>query len=201
MIIFWKFQPNPSIFEQDIKYKEKDHLIMRLGASLTRNNLWTKFFSQMIFPSWKTLLSSKFWQKMRKILRAVFEKIPKNLMFHHLLLILRKLRFFWKILFKLFLVPYCLLDLCKKSEKSLEQILRKKMLLTNGLTDNTEFIRPFPSGVQFKMIYANYFVSYTFLWNLTAIFNFHRCIMNNGRLLLVEKLQAIVYRIFSDRQI
>ena len=89
----------------------------------------------------------------------------------------------------------------QKIRKILRADSQKKMLLTNGLTDNTEFIRRFPSGVQFKMIYANYFVSYTFLWNLTAIFNFHRCIMNNGRLLLVEKLQAIVYRIFSDRQI
>ena len=28
----------------------------------------------------------------------------------------------------------------------------KKMLLTDGLTDSTEFIGPSPSGVQFKMI-------------------------------------------------
>ena len=52
-------------------------------------------------------------------------------------------------MFKSFLVPNCPLNSCRK-------ILRadsdKKILLTNGLTDNTELIEPFHSGVQFKMI-------------------------------------------------
>ena len=36
--------------------------------------------------------------------------------------------------------------------KILRADLEKKMLIMNGLTDNTEFIAPFPSVVQFKMI-------------------------------------------------
>ena len=35
---------------------------------------------------------------------------------------------------------------------------------------------------------SNYFISYTLLWSLTAIFNFHRWITNTGRWLLVEEL-------------
>ena len=80
----------------------------------------------------------------------------------------------------------------QKIRKILRADSEKKMLLTNGLMDNTEFIGSFPSGLQWKMIYANYFFLYTFLWNLTAIFNFHRCIMNTGRWLFAEELQNIV---------
>ena len=116
-------------------------------------------------------------------------------------MILRKFKFFWNILFKSFSVPYCPLNLCKKIRKIFSADSKKKMLLTNGLTENTEFIGPFPSGVQFKMILRQLvrFV-YTFLRNLTTIFNFHRCIMNTGRWLLVEELQNIVHRIFFDSQ-
>ena len=40
----------------------------------------------------------------------------------------------------------------QKIRKILRADSEKKMLLTNGLTENTEFIGPFPSGVQFKVI-------------------------------------------------
>ena len=40
----------------------------------------------------------------------------------------------------------------RKIRKILGADSEKKMLLTNGLMDNTEFIGPFPSGVKFKMI-------------------------------------------------
>ena len=96
-----------------------------------------------------------------------------------LFLILRRLRIFWNMLFKLFWVPQCPLILSKKSEKALELILRK--------TNNTEFKGPFPCGTNLKWSYVNYFVSCTFLWNPTAIFNFHRRIMNTGSWLLVEE--------------
>ena len=46
--------------------------------------------------------------------------------FDYFSLILRKLRFSGNILFKSSLVPYCPLDLCKKSKKSSEQILTKR---------------------------------------------------------------------------
>ena len=135
MIIFSKFQLNPSIFQQDVKYK--DHLIMSLGASLTWNNFWTNFFfSQTVFTGWKTLLSSTFWQKMRKILRVVFGKIPKYL------------KNFVKVLFSPILSPKFMQNIRKVFRADSE----KKILLTNRLTDNTEFIGPFSLGVPFKMI-------------------------------------------------
>ena len=51
----------------------------------------------------------------------------------------------------------------QKMTRILKADSEKKMLLTNGLTGNTEFIGSFPSEVQLKMIMANYFISYTFL--------------------------------------
>ena len=49
----------------------------------------------------------------------------------------------------------------QKMTKSLKADFEKKMLLTNGITDNTEFIGSFPSGVQFKMIMASCRISFT----------------------------------------
>ena len=124
---------------------------MGLGASLTWNNFRTKFFFfQTVFASWK----ARFYILARngKNPYKRFRENPKNLMLDHFFLILRKLRFFWNILFMSFLVPYCPLNLCKKIRKILRADSEKKMLITNALTDNTEFIGSSPSVVQFKMI-------------------------------------------------
>ena len=83
-------------------------------------------------------------------------------MFDYFSLILRKYRFFWNILFNIF-SPILPPKFMQKMTKNLKADFEKKMLLMNGITDNTEFIGSFPSGVQFKMIMANYFISYTFL--------------------------------------
>ena len=101
----------------------------------------------------------------------------------------KKIEFFGKILFKLIFVLYCPLNSCKKIRKILNADSEKKRLLTNGLTDNTEFT--FSSRSDSKLSYTKDFVLYGFLWNLTAIFNFRRW-------LLVKELQDIFYSIFSD---
>ena len=50
--------------------------------------------------------------------------------------------------------------------------LEKKMLLTNGLTGNTESIAPFPSVVQFKMILRQLLRIVQFSLELNSYFEF-----------------------------
>ena len=66
---------------------------MHIWSEITPERKW---FSQTIFAGWKTLLSSIFYRKIRKILWAIFEEILKNLIFGHFFLILINSRFFEK---------------------------------------------------------------------------------------------------------
>ena len=125
MIFFWKFLLNASIFEQDTKHKEEDHSVMSLATSLTCDNFCTNFFSQTVFAGWKTPKLYILAENEKNPLSRFRENF-KYLMFDYFFLILRTLRFFWNIVFKSFLVPSCPLNLCKKSDKSLEMILRKR---------------------------------------------------------------------------
>ena len=85
------------------------------------------------------------------------------------------------------------------SPKFMQKIRKDRIVnskKTNELSENTESLR----GSNFKWLCTNCFISYTFLWSLTAIFNFDRYIMNTDRWLFMEELQNIVYHIFSDSQ-
>ena len=116
MIIFWKFQLNPFIFEENIKCKEETHSIISLGASLTWNNIWMKRFC-----GWKTLLSCTFWQKMGKILITVFEKIPKKTHFWPFFPDFKKIEIFLKNSVKVISCPI----LSPKFIRNLKKVLRR----------------------------------------------------------------------------
>ena len=86
-------------------------------------------------------------QKTRKILTAVFDKIPKNLICHF-----RKFEIFLENLVKSFFCPMFSPNFMQKIRKTLRTDSEKKMLLMNRLTNNNELIGSFSSWVQFKMI-------------------------------------------------
>ena len=123
VIIFWRFQQKPRVFEQDIKHKEENHSIMSLGASLIWNNFWTKIYFFYFFANrllwaeryYEVLHSGKKWEKSLEPFSKKFQK-PH----------VWPLSPDFKKMLKSLLVPYYHLNLCKKSEKSLEQILRKR---------------------------------------------------------------------------
>ena len=87
---------------------------------------------------------------MRKILRAIFEKIPKNLIFDPFFLIWRNVAFFKDSVGVIF-CPILSPNFMQKIRKNLRVHSQGKLLLTKGLTDNTEFLGPFLSWVMFKM--------------------------------------------------
>ena len=101
MIIFKKFHLNPIIFEQGIKCKEEDHSITSLGVFLTWNRFWTKFIFTNDFRGLEDTIKHHILTENEKKIRAGFGKILKSLIID-LFLILRKLRFFWKIPFIIF---------------------------------------------------------------------------------------------------
>ena len=86
-------------------------------------------------------------QKMRKILTAVFDKIPKNLICHF-----RKFEIFLENLVKSFFGPIFSPNFMLKIRKTLTTDSEKKMLLMNRRTNNNELIGSFSSWVQFEMI-------------------------------------------------
>ena len=83
-----------------------------------------------VFFSWSVSLSSTFWQKMSKIVRVVFEKSRKNLIFDYKIAYKKKLGFFFeKPASSLFIIYQCLTS-CQISEKSLERLTGKTLLRT-----------------------------------------------------------------------
>ena len=83
------------------------------------------FLDVRFFANVFVSISSTFWPKMNKIVRAVFEKKSKNCHFDHIFVL-----FGWSKIFldnpalSLFSVYQCL-TLCQKLERSLEPFLRK----------------------------------------------------------------------------
>ena len=82
------------------------------------------FLKIAIFLKWCAPLSSTIMWKMKKIVRAILEKSPKNTIFQYLIPYNPGLRIFFKNRALSLLYPYGALTSCKKLEKSLEQSLR-----------------------------------------------------------------------------
>lgn len=83
------------------------------------------FLDVRFFANVFVTISSTFWPKMNKIVRAVFEKKSKNRHFDHIFEIYGWTRIFLKNLAQSLLSLYQCLTLCKVSRKSLEPFLRK----------------------------------------------------------------------------
>ena len=83
------------------------------------------FLDVRFFANVFVTISSTFWPKMNKIVRAVFEKKSKNRHFDHIFVIYGWTRIFFKNRASSLLYHYRCLTSCKKSEKSLEPFSRK----------------------------------------------------------------------------
>ena len=84
-----------------------------------------KRFWRAVFFCWSVLFSSTFWPKIIKIVRVVFEKSWKNLIFRHKIAYKKNLGFFsGNPKMSLFIIYQCLTS-CQISEKSLERLTGK----------------------------------------------------------------------------
>ena len=123
---------------------------MSLGASLTWNNFRTKFFFSNGFRELKgtVLHSGKKWEKSLQPFSRKSQKSHAWPLFPDF----KKIEIFLKHSVYVIFSPILSPKFMQKIRKILRADSEKKMLITNGLTDNTEFITPSPSVVQFKMI-------------------------------------------------